>query len=372
MKYWFDLFTPYTWTKFQEHSSSITGFRPRRRTAAFEHVSRGDALLCYLVRLSRWCGALEVTSEAFEHSSPIFAEANDPFPIRFRVLPQIVLDFEHSIPIQEPALWQRLPLTRNIAIGTVGWAQEARLRQSLVEISPADGEIILTVLAEQEKAKRIYPLDAADLRHLATRIVVRTEQGEVEVEVPERDEAEPEAFETVDEVRESIRVQAKVVQLGATLGLTVWVPASDRGRVSEQLPTTVRDKLVTTLPLNYNVPTIQTIENIDVIWLERRAIAHAFEIEHTTAVYSGLLRMADLLAMQPRINISLHIVAPSSRRERVRREIVRPVFSILEGGAIYERCSFLAYEAIDEILEQPNLAYMKETILEAYEEYFDA
>ena len=72
--------------------------------------------------------------------------------------------------------------------------------------------------------------------------------------------------------------------------------------------------------------------------------------------------MADLLAMQPRINISLHIVAPSSRRDRVRREIVRPVFSILEGGAMYERCSFLAYEAIDEILEQPNLSYMKKGI----------
>jgi hypothetical protein len=95
-------------------------------------------------------------------------------------------------------------------------------------------------------------LDAADLRHIATRTVVRTEQGEVEVEIPERDEAKPEAIETVDEVRESIRVQAKVVELGAALGFTVWVPAGDRGRVSEQLPTTVRDKLVTALPLNYN------------------------------------------------------------------------------------------------------------------------
>jgi hypothetical protein len=33
-----------------------------------------------------------------------------------------------------------------------------------------------------------------------------------------------------------------------------------------------------------------------------------------TAIYSGLLRMADLLALQPRIQISLHIVAPASRR----------------------------------------------------------
>ena len=330
-------------------------------------------MLCYLVRLSRWCGALEVASEPFEDSTPIFAEANDPFPIRFKVVPQILLDFEHSIPIQEPALWERLSFTRNITVGAVGWAQEARLRQSLVEISPADGEIILRALAEQEKTKRIYPLDAPDLRHIAARTVVRTEQGEVEVEIPEREEAKAESVETVDEVRESIRIQAKVAELGAVLGFTIWVPASDRGRVLECLPVTVPDKLVTTLPLNYNIATLQTIENIDVIWLERSAIAHAFEIEHTTgAVYSGLLRMADLLAMQPRINISVHIVAPSGRRDRVRREIVRPVFAVLQGGAMFERCSFLAYEAINEILEQPNLAYMKETILEAYEEYFDA
>jgi hypothetical protein len=126
-------------------------------------------------------------------------------------------------------------------------------------------------------------LDAADLRHIKTRTVVRTEQGEVEVEVPERDEVKPETVETPDETRQSIRVQAKVAQLGAALGFTVWVPASDRARVVEQLSPTVQDKLVTALPLNYNVPTIQTIENIDVIWLERRAIAHAFEIEHTAA-----------------------------------------------------------------------------------------
>jgi hypothetical protein len=77
VKYWLDLFTPYTWTKFQEHGASISGFRPRQRIAAFERLNTGDALLCYLVRLSRWCGALEITSEAFEDSTPIFAEAND-------------------------------------------------------------------------------------------------------------------------------------------------------------------------------------------------------------------------------------------------------------------------------------------------------
>jgi hypothetical protein len=91
---------------------------------------------------------LEVASDAFEDATPIFAEANDPIPIRFQVVPQIVLDFEHGTPIQESALWNQLSFNRDIAVGAVGWAQEARLRQSLVEIGPADGGIALTALAE--------------------------------------------------------------------------------------------------------------------------------------------------------------------------------------------------------------------------------
>jgi hypothetical protein len=133
-----------------------------------------------------------------------------------------------------------------------------------------------------------------------------------------------------------------------------------------------RDKLVATLPLNYDLATLKTIENIDVIWLQGRSIAHAFEVEHTTAIYSGLLRMADLLAMRPNMRIDLHIVAPDERRDHVRREIVRPVFSVLEGGPMSGRCSFLPYTAVDEILAEPNLVHLRPSIIEDYEEYFDA
>src|SRR5690242_21750466 len=33
------------------------------------------------------------------------------------------------------------------------------------------------------------------------------------------------------------------------------------------------------------------------------SIVRAFEVEHTTSVYSGILRMADLLALQPNMDI---------------------------------------------------------------------
>jgi hypothetical protein len=377
MTYWLDLFTPYTWGRFQDHGAKITGFRPRQRKTAFGRVKQGDKFLCYLVKLSRWSGILSVSSDAFEDTTPIFADENDPFPIRFNVIPELLLDFEHSVPVEVPELWKNLSFTKHLTAGSFGWAQLAGLRQSLIEVSTADGELICRVLQEQSAAKKRYDLDAADRRHIAQRMVVRTESGEIEVEVPEREEKEKGAeiaqpVEVDQEIRASIKIQANVAQLGAILGFNVWVPASDRGRVSEALPSQYHIKLAATLPLNYDTATLKTIENIDVIWLDRRSIAQAFEVEHITAVYSGLLRMADLLALQPRIQISLHIVAPTSRREQVRREIVRPVFSVLEGGAMAERCSFLSYDALESILKLPNLRHARETILEDYEEFFEA
>lgn len=372
MTYWLDLFTPFTWTRFREHGADVSGFRTRQRKTAFERIRPGDTFLCYLVRLQRWCGVLEISSSAFEDTTPIFADENDPFPIRFSVRPVIALDFEHSIPIAAPELWANLSFTKNLVAGSAAWAQAQRMRQSLVQIQEADGELIRRLLQQQMVTLKHYQLDSADRRHIAQRTVVRTETGEVEVEVPEREETKGEPIRDDREGRASIKMQANLVRLGAILGFKIWVPPGDRTRVSEALPSQYHDKLVKNLPLNYDTATLRTIENIDVIWLERRSIAHAFEVEHTTAVYSGLLRMADLLALQPRIQISLHIVAPVSRRDQVRREIVRPVFSVLEGGAMAERCSFLSYDALEEILQQPNLRHVRETILEDYVEFFDA
>jgi hypothetical protein len=149
MHYWLDLFTPYTWTRFQDHGADISGFRPRQRKAAFGRVKKGDKLVCYLVKLSRWCGVLEVLSDAFEDTSPIFADENDPFPIRFKVKPEVTLDFELSIPIEIPALWNNLSFTKSIIAGSFGWAQTARLRQSLIQLQDGDGELLCRHLKQQ-------------------------------------------------------------------------------------------------------------------------------------------------------------------------------------------------------------------------------
>lgn len=57
------------------------------------------------------------------------------------------------------------------------------------------------------------------------------------------------------------------------------------------------------LPQQFEPATTRTIELIDLLWLDGGAFVAAFEVESTTSIYSGLLRMSDLLAKQPNISI---------------------------------------------------------------------
>ncbi|GHC88065.1 hypothetical protein GCM10007320_34900 [Pseudorhodoferax aquiterrae] len=167
-------------------------------------------------------------------------------------------------------------------------------------------------------------------------------------------------------LRESMQIQALLARMGAMMGFYIWLPKADRARVL-QAWTPGPGQLLDALPLGYDALTTKTIEQIDVLWLRRRSIARAFEVEHTTSVYSGLLRMADLIALQPDINVKLHIVASSQREDKVLAEISRPVFAMLEPKPLSDMCSFLTYESIREIADLRHLAWLSDQVLEDYE-----
>jgi hypothetical protein len=126
--------------------------------------------------------------------------------------------------------------------------------------------------------------------------------------------------------------------------------------------------LLDRLPLNYDETTLATIQRIDVLWLKGRSISRAFEVEHTTAIYSGLLRMADLCALLPNINVALHIVAPESRRDKVFQEITRPVFSLLEHSPLSERCTYLSYGSVRELADLEYLSHTTDSVLDEFVE----
>lgn len=79
--------------------------------------------------------------------------------------------------------------------------------------------------------------------------------------------------------------------------------------------------------------------------------------------------MADLCALLPNINVSLHIVAPESRREKVFQEITRPVFSLLEHSPLSERCTYSSYGSVQELAELEYLSHTTDSVLEEFGEH---
>lgn len=364
MAYFIDLFSPETHAAFSKSSRDISGFRLRHKNLA-GRIKAGDKLVCYLTRVSRWCGVLEVFEGPFQDATPIFTPENDPFVVRFRVRQLVWLEIDKSLPIHDDTIWSGLSFTRSLAKGDIGWT--GKVRGSLVKLDDSDGEFLCRQLQQQVASPKLYPLDEQEQKKLTTHTVNRP-NGRTTVTVPE--DSQPTLFEspaTDTEVRESIRIQALLAKIGAQMGLSIWIPRADRGGVLREWPD--EDKqLLDKLPLNYDDTTLKTIEQIDVLWLRGRSIVRAFEVEHTTSVYSGILRMADLLALQPNMDIKLQIVAPEARRDKVFQEIRRPVFSLLEKGPLAENCTYLTYDAVKEMAALKHLAHLSDSVLDEYAE----
>ena len=68
----------------------------------------------------------------------------------------------------------------------------------------------------------------------------------------------------------------------------------------------------------------------------------AFEIESSTVIYSGLLRLNDLVLSQPNNQIDLFIVASRSKRQKLINQLIRPSFQCL-----IEKCGFFAFEDVE-------------------------
>jgi predicted RNA-binding protein len=356
--YYTNLFTVETYEAFLHSSRTVSGFRESQETMA-KRVKPGDKLIGYIKGLSRWCAVFEVVAGPKIDRTPLFHPKDDPYVVRFTVRAAPALEFEHAVPIREREVFDRLTFTK----GREDAYWLGPLRRSLQHLEPADGKYLEDLLRRQQTAKKVHPLDVDQLDSLRPKQIKRADGVASVVVPPDAEEAEQPA--KVD--RESAKVQAKLARLGEIMGFRVWIPKSDRISVLRNWQP--RDgALLESLPLNYDDVTLQTIERIDVIWLKGRAIQRAFEVEHTTAVYSGLLRMADLLALQPNMNIALHIVAPEERQKKVLDEIRRPVFSLLEHHPLAKRCSFIGYESLDEIMALPHLGHTSDTVIEEYEE----
>jgi len=135
------------------------------------------------------------------------------------------------------------------------------------------------------------------------------------------------------------QVQSLIGSIGIKKGFDIWFPQSDRIKVDE----TILDlkHIRNELP-DYNKEIMRIISEIDVIWLENTKPVSFYEVEHSTPIYSGLLRFNDVLLTIPGVD-NFNIIAEQDRESKFGREVNRPTF---KQNKLIEKVAFLDYRNI--------------------------
>ena len=133
---------------------------------------------------------------------------------------------------------------------------------------------------------------------------------------------------TLEHDQSHTSVQGWLRDLGLSLGYKVWIASNDQTRTFRGGK--LCENCMTELPASLKSdPGIEAIRLIDVLWIESNgdSVVAAFEVEHTTSIYSGIVRMLDLAmgTLQAGLH-GLFLVAPDDREHEVRAQMRRPAF----------------------------------------------
>lgn len=129
------------------------------------------------------------------------------------------------------------------------------------------------------------------------------------------------------EQSEHTQMQYLLIKIGRALHFDVYVARNDRHRSCDGQ--SFAQITVPELPRgNWSPEVMETVSLIDVIWLKPHMgeIVSAFEVEKSTSIYSGILRMEDLARSIPDCSCSFYLVAPDRREKEVMAQLMRPAF----------------------------------------------
>lgn len=138
------------------------------------------------------------------------------------------------------------------------------------------------------------------------------------------------------------QVQTLLGGIGVAKGFDIWIPPNDRAR----LDWTLTHRFNPTNSLPSSLLAVKTIaEEVDVIWIDRGGgkPAALYEVEHSTPIYSGLLRFNDVHLTLPSAGLRFGIVSNDLRRALFVRQLDRPTF---KASGLWEICTFFEYRNV--------------------------
>ena len=138
------------------------------------------------------------------------------------------------------------------------------------------------------------------------------------------------------------QVQSIVTAIGLAKGYDIWVPLNDRSKIDPQYVASLscRDALPSPVAEVNDV-----LQEIDVVWMQpgSNQIIGMFEVEHSTPIYTALLRFNDVHLIAPSVSSTFRVIADEARRPLFVRHLNRPTFRT---SGLNQICSFLEYRNV--------------------------
>jgi hypothetical protein len=310
------------------------------KSARFKTWEVGDRLAIIVEK--SLAGLCEVAGPPFESREKVWE--NGLFPHR------IPMKFTHVLrPQDRPPILGEVRDTLTEEWGPrYGWAI---LNQQVLESPNAD--IVARAITSRPNALADYQralaerLDEARLkREQATQRGPRRARPPITPSVTEQLELRDEPVISKRDASAHTKAQSELISLGKITGCSVWIASNDQGRTYAGKPLGA-DCLKKLPGMGLSDEAMRRISLIDVIWVNQNAPVCAFEVETSTTVYSGLLRMSDLLAVVPALNLQIYIVAPRERQNKVLAELARPTFRKI---GLSEYCRYIPSEDLSELM----------------------
>lgn len=307
------------------------------RSARFKDWQKGD-YLAFIVDKAL-IGYAEISGEPFRSDEQVWD--NGLFPYRIPLKFHQILTTNDRIPI--------LGEIRDILISAwgnrYGWGI---LNQQVLTDSAAERIINAFKILPNNLAQNRLTIEQLLQEAKQQRYVVSTKKRPRKISLKVETEPTPEPFTTEEEDSEHSKAQNALIKLGKITGCSVCIASNDRNRSFHGK--TLGGECLKQLPnLGLSDEASRKISLIDIIWIKQNAPVCAFEVETTTSIYSGLLRMSDLISVVPALNVKLYIVAPRERQDRVHSELTRPTFRRI---GLNDFCKFIPIEELNNLLSK--------------------
>jgi type II restriction enzyme len=210
------------------------------------------------------------------------------------------------------------------------WNEYLKMREKMLQVN----EQFRNILSKDQGALAGLLFEIGSNRMIIEKNAESFLKKETEKSAKANSRRKKDVIEDLLEENSHTEMQYLLGNLGRSLGYKVWIARNDHKRSWNGQK--LGEFSIKNLKIfNFPSSVADTISLIDVLWLDQNErIIAGFEVEKSTSIYSGILRLSDLSLSVEGESCQFYLVAPEKREKEIRAQLLRPSIRSLDSKSI--------------------------------------